>query len=112
VDLKAPKKAKSTGFSIAVIGGGPGGLSAAWQLGLKGHSVDLYEAGSKIGGKLPGQGPGVGSHWHVATKVLYYSTDMEDQVIPYIRVYNADGTYTEYTDLQANVDPKQTALLW
>ncbi|MEK6743864.1 MAG: FAD-dependent oxidoreductase [Nitrospirota bacterium] len=52
LDIKAPKKAKATGFSVAVIGGGPGGLSAAWQLGLKGHSVDLYEAGSKIGGKL------------------------------------------------------------
>jgi len=50
--LKAPKKAKSTGQSIAIIGGGPGGLSAAWQLGLKGHSVDLYEASGKIGGKL------------------------------------------------------------
>jgi NADPH-dependent glutamate synthase beta subunit-like oxidoreductase/glutamate synthase domain-containing protein 3/ferredoxin len=52
LDLKLPKKAKQTGFSVAVIGGGPGGLSAAWQLGLKGHSVDLYEAGAKIGGKL------------------------------------------------------------
>jgi NADPH-dependent glutamate synthase beta subunit-like oxidoreductase/glutamate synthase domain-containing protein 3 len=52
LNLKAPKRAKATGFSVAVIGGGPGGLSAAWQLGLKGHSVDLYEAGSKIGGKL------------------------------------------------------------
>jgi NADPH-dependent glutamate synthase beta subunit-like oxidoreductase/glutamate synthase domain-containing protein 3 len=52
LDLKAPKKAKPTGFSVAIIGGGPGGLSAAWQLGLKGHSVDLYEAGRKIGGKL------------------------------------------------------------
>ncbi len=52
LNLKAPKKAKSTGHSIAIIGGGPGGLSAAWQLGLKGHSVDLYEASGKIGGKL------------------------------------------------------------
>ena len=52
LDLKPPKKAKATGFRVAVIGGGPGGLSAAWQLGLKGHSVDLYEAGGKIGGKL------------------------------------------------------------
>jgi NADPH-dependent glutamate synthase beta subunit-like oxidoreductase/glutamate synthase domain-containing protein 3 len=52
LNLKAPKKAKATGQSIAIIGGGPGGLSAAWQLGLKGHSVDLYEASGKIGGKL------------------------------------------------------------
>jgi NADPH-dependent glutamate synthase beta subunit-like oxidoreductase/glutamate synthase domain-containing protein 3/NAD-dependent dihydropyrimidine dehydrogenase PreA subunit len=52
LNLKAPKKAKTTGKSVAVIGGGPGGLSTAWQLGLKGHAVDLYEASGKIGGKL------------------------------------------------------------
>ncbi len=52
LNLKAPKKAKATGHSIAIIGGGPGGLSVAWQLGLKGHSVDLYEASGKVGGKL------------------------------------------------------------
>jgi NADPH-dependent glutamate synthase beta subunit-like oxidoreductase/glutamate synthase domain-containing protein 3/NAD-dependent dihydropyrimidine dehydrogenase PreA subunit len=52
LNLKAPKKAKATGNTVAVIGGGPGGLSAAWQLGLKGHTVDLYEASGKIGGKL------------------------------------------------------------
>jgi NADPH-dependent glutamate synthase beta subunit-like oxidoreductase/glutamate synthase domain-containing protein 3/ferredoxin len=52
LDLPAPKKAEPTGHKIAVIGGGPAGLSAAWQLGLKGHSVDLYEATDKLGGKL------------------------------------------------------------
>ncbi len=48
----APKPAKKTGNKIAVIGGGPAGLSAAWQLGLKGHSVDLYESADKLGGKI------------------------------------------------------------
>ncbi len=52
LDLPAPKREASTGHAIAVIGGGPAGLSAAWQLGLKGHSVDLYEATDKLGGKL------------------------------------------------------------
>jgi NADPH-dependent glutamate synthase beta subunit-like oxidoreductase/glutamate synthase domain-containing protein 3/Pyruvate/2-oxoacid:ferredoxin oxidoreductase delta subunit len=52
LDLPAPKKEKPTGHSVAVIGGGPGGLSAAWQLALKGHSVDLYEASGKLGGKI------------------------------------------------------------
>jgi NADPH-dependent glutamate synthase beta subunit-like oxidoreductase/glutamate synthase domain-containing protein 3 len=50
--LPAPKPAKKTGYKIAVIGGGPAGLSAAWQLGLKGHVVDLYEAEKKLGGKI------------------------------------------------------------
>jgi NADPH-dependent glutamate synthase beta subunit-like oxidoreductase/glutamate synthase domain-containing protein 3/ferredoxin len=48
----APKPAKKTGHKIAVVGGGPAGLSAAWQLALKGHSVDLYEAEEKLGGKI------------------------------------------------------------
>jgi NADPH-dependent glutamate synthase beta subunit-like oxidoreductase/glutamate synthase domain-containing protein 3/ferredoxin len=52
LNLKAPKRAKATGRTIAVIGGGPGGLSTAWQLGLKGHTVELYVASEKIGGKL------------------------------------------------------------
>lgn len=52
VDLKLPKREKKTGRKVAIIGGGPGGLSAAWQLALKGHDVDLYEAADKLGGKL------------------------------------------------------------
>ncbi|MCL4475591.1 MAG: FAD-dependent oxidoreductase [Nitrospirae bacterium] len=52
LDLPAPKKEPATGHKIAVIGGGPAGMSAAWQLALKGHTVDLYEAGDKLGGKI------------------------------------------------------------
>jgi nitrate/TMAO reductase-like tetraheme cytochrome c subunit len=61
----------------------------------------------KIGGGTPTQGQGLGSHWHIASRVLYYATDAQDQVIPYVRVYNADGTYTEYIDITANINPKQ-----
>ena len=52
LNVKAPKPAKKTSHKIAVIGGGPGGLSAAWQLALKGHQVDLFESEGKLGGKL------------------------------------------------------------
>jgi hypothetical protein len=34
---------------FAVVGGGPAGLSAAYQLALRGHAVTLYEAGPDLG---------------------------------------------------------------
>jgi len=52
LDMPGPKRAEPTGHTIAVIGGGPAGLSAAWQIALKGHTVDLYEAADRLGGKL------------------------------------------------------------
>lgn len=44
--------AKETGKRIAVIGGGMAGLSAAWQLRKKGHTVTVYDDAPSIGGKL------------------------------------------------------------
>ncbi|MGD9847622.1 MAG: FAD-dependent oxidoreductase [Desulfuromonas sp.] len=52
LDTPAPACAVPSGKSVAIIGGGPGGLSAAWQLRLKGHAVTVYEADSQLGGKL------------------------------------------------------------
>ncbi|MFM8771809.1 MAG: phytoene desaturase family protein, partial [Candidatus Kapaibacterium sp.] len=37
---------------IGVVGGGIGGLVAAIQLAAKGHAVDLFEQGERVGGKL------------------------------------------------------------
>ena len=58
----------------------------------------------KTGGGSRRQGLGRGIHWHIENKVLYYATDHRDQDIPYIRVYNDDGTYVEYTDIESEVD--------
>ncbi|MFD1815512.1 FAD-dependent oxidoreductase [Rhodococcus gannanensis] len=38
--------------SIAVVGAGPAGLSAALNLAHRGHEVNLFEAGSEIGGQF------------------------------------------------------------
>jgi len=47
-----PEIAPETGKSIAVIGGGPSGLSAAYFLRTKGHEVKVYEAMPEFGGML------------------------------------------------------------
>lgn len=48
----APKPGHETGKRIAVIGGGPGGLSAAYFLRAAGHGVDVYDAMPHMGGML------------------------------------------------------------
>ncbi len=40
----------STGKKIAVIGGGPAGLSAAYHLRRKGHAITVYEEKTELGG--------------------------------------------------------------
>lgn len=47
-----PKMQPSTGKKVAVIGAGPGGLSAAFFLQKEGHQADIFEAGPKAGGWL------------------------------------------------------------
>jgi len=39
-----------TGKRIAIIGGGPAGLAAAYQLRRKGHAATIFEANSELGG--------------------------------------------------------------
>ncbi len=50
--LKLPKVGKDTGRKIAVIGGGPAGLTAAYFLRLDGHGVTLFEANEELGGMM------------------------------------------------------------
>jgi formate dehydrogenase major subunit len=47
-----PEVAESTNKKIAIIGAGPGGLSAAYWLQIKGHQCDIYEAMAAPGGWL------------------------------------------------------------
>lgn len=47
-----PRCAPSTGKRVAVIGGGPGGLSAAYYLQLMGHQTTVFEMLPKLGGML------------------------------------------------------------
>ncbi len=56
MDLKAesylPEKQPATGKKVAVIGGGPAGLTAAFYLTIMGHSVTVYDMMDKMGGML------------------------------------------------------------
>ena len=47
-----PECAPSTGKKVAIIGGGPSGLSCAYYLALMGHKVTVFEERDKLGGML------------------------------------------------------------
>ena len=50
VEVEPPKN--FTGKRVGIIGGGVAGLSAAWQLRLRGHEVTVFDDAAQIGGKL------------------------------------------------------------
>ena len=51
-DAWKPELAPKNGKKVAVIGGGPGGMSAAHYLAVLGYSVTVFEAMEKTGGML------------------------------------------------------------
>lgn len=51
-NIPAPVCSESTGKRVAIIGGGPSGLSAAYYLQMMGHQVTVYEAKPRLGGML------------------------------------------------------------
>ena len=50
--LKFAPPEQRTGRMVAVIGGGPAGLSCAYQLALKGHGVTIFDEHAQLGGML------------------------------------------------------------
>jgi NADPH-dependent glutamate synthase beta subunit-like oxidoreductase/NAD-dependent dihydropyrimidine dehydrogenase PreA subunit len=52
VDINAGREQKKLPFKVAVVGGGPVGLSAAHDLALMGYSVTIFEAAPVAGGML------------------------------------------------------------
>lgn len=51
-DTAPPAIPEKSGKRVAVIGAGPGGISAAWHLTLKGHEAVLFDESDHIGGKI------------------------------------------------------------
>jgi NADPH-dependent glutamate synthase beta subunit-like oxidoreductase/glutamate synthase domain-containing protein 3/NAD-dependent dihydropyrimidine dehydrogenase PreA subunit len=81
-NVPLPEPEEATGRKMAVIGAGPGGLSAAWHLTLKGHAVTVFDTGSKIGGKIASVIPGS----RIPEQTLKTELDRIRELIPDIRL--------------------------
>ena len=51
-DVPQPACAPATGKTVAIVGGGPSGLSCAYDLALMGHKVSVFEEAKQLGGML------------------------------------------------------------
>jgi len=51
-DQYIPEVKPATGHRVAIVGGGPAGLSAAYYLTIEGHEVTIFESNPQLGGML------------------------------------------------------------
>ncbi len=60
----------------------------------------------KTGGGTARAGLGRGIHWHIENDVRYLALDPQEQEIPYVAIFNEDGSVTEYVDTESGLVPE------
>jgi NADPH-dependent glutamate synthase beta subunit-like oxidoreductase/glutamate synthase domain-containing protein 3/Pyruvate/2-oxoacid:ferredoxin oxidoreductase delta subunit len=82
IDAGMPDLATLSGKKIAVIGGGPGGISAAWQLRLKGHEAVIYDRNKTLGGKMVAAIP----HSRIPEDVVQSELERMRKILPHVHL--------------------------
>jgi NADPH-dependent glutamate synthase beta subunit-like oxidoreductase/glutamate synthase domain-containing protein 3/NAD-dependent dihydropyrimidine dehydrogenase PreA subunit len=82
ISAKTPELPVQSGKKIAVIGGGPAGISIAWQLRRRGHESVIYDMDSTLGGKIVSMIP----ESRIPKDVLTAELDRVSSVIPHIHM--------------------------
>ena len=82
IDAKLPDLPPESGKKIAVIGGGPSGISVAWQLRRKGHQAVIYDMSETLGGKISSMIPSS----RIPKEVVDKELDRIGKVIPHVHL--------------------------
>lgn len=82
IDAKLPDLPPLSGKRIAVIGGGPSGLSMAWQLRRLGHEAVIYDMHKTLGGKISSQIP----KSRIPDEVIEAEVSRMREVIPHVHL--------------------------
>lgn len=84
--LQFPKPETSTGKKVAVIGGGPAGLSVAYQLSRKGYEVTVFDDHAELGGMMRYGIPGFRTPREVLDAEIQRILDLGVKVRPNCRI--------------------------
>ncbi len=77
-----PALPPESGRRIAVIGGGPAGISVAWQLRRSGHEAVIYDTAKTLGGKIMSVIPNT----RIPEDVLSKELERVQKVIPHVHL--------------------------
>ena len=82
IDAELPELRPVSGKKIAVIGGGPAGISVAWQLRLQGHEAVIYDRNETLGGKMVAAIPDS----RVPKDVVQSEVDRMRKILPHVHL--------------------------
>ncbi len=82
VDAGVPELPPPSGRKVAVVGGGPAGLSIAWQLRREGHEAVVYDTSPTLGGKISATIP----ESRIPKDILDTELDRIREVIPHVHL--------------------------
>jgi NADPH-dependent glutamate synthase beta subunit-like oxidoreductase/Pyruvate/2-oxoacid:ferredoxin oxidoreductase delta subunit len=82
LEAKLPELPALTGKRIAVIGGGPSGISVAWQLRRQGHEAVVFDMEKALGGKIESVIPKT----RIPQEVITAELDRVRSVLPHVHL--------------------------
>lgn len=83
LDAKLPELPPLTGRRIAIIGGGPAGISVAWQLRQQGHEGVIFDMEKTLGGKITSAIP----KNRIPEEVIGAELERVRKTIPHVRLH-------------------------
>ncbi len=96
---KAPKLPPLSGKRVAVIGGGPAGISVAWQIRMKGHEAVVFDMAKTLGGKISSSIP----NSRVPKEVVEAEVKRAAEVLPHVHLQQELKT-REFEELRDEYD--------
>ncbi|MCG6910096.1 MAG: FAD-dependent oxidoreductase [Deltaproteobacteria bacterium] len=102
IDANLPEFPALNGKRVAVVGGGPAGISMAWQLRLQGIEAVVYDATAVLGGKVASVIP----NSRIPKAVVAKELERIQEVIPHVHLQQrltAKDTEALITDFDAVV---------